>query len=87
MKAVYSHSGQSSALLSDSTANTLNHTIAGWFRRVAQWLAPQLPAPRIYQHMDRSGQIYWSGFNPNTGLSIRWVSEAEIRVWLEQQYR
>ncbi|MDX2214777.1 MAG: hypothetical protein SFY66_15925 [Oculatellaceae cyanobacterium bins.114] len=87
MKAVYSNRPQSSALLSDSTSNTLNQTLAVWCSQIAQWLSPRLSEPRVYQHRDRAGQVYWSGFDPNTGSSIRWVSEAEIRIWLEQRYR
>jgi phage portal protein BeeE len=57
MKAAYSNPGHSSALQSDSTPNTLNQTIAAWCNRVAAWLSPRIPAPRIYQHMDRSGLV------------------------------
>jgi hypothetical protein len=42
--------------------------------------------PRIWQHTDRSGQIWWHGYDPLTERSICVDCEAEMRIWLEERY-
>jgi hypothetical protein len=42
--------------------------------------------PRIWQHTDRTGQVWWHGYDPNTGRSICVDSEEEMRIWLEERY-
>lgn len=42
--------------------------------------------PRIWQHTDRTGKIWWHGYDPHTERSIRVDSEAEMRIWLEERY-
>ncbi|HEY9728441.1 MAG TPA: hypothetical protein V6D50_18490 [Chroococcales cyanobacterium] len=42
--------------------------------------------PRIWQHTDRTGKIWWHGYDPHTERSICVDSEAEMRIWLEERY-
>lgn len=42
--------------------------------------------PRIWQHTDRAGKIWWHGYDPHTERSICVDSEAEMRIWLEERY-
>ncbi|GAX38008.1 hypothetical protein [Nodularia sp. NIES-3585] len=41
---------------------------------------------QVWQKSDRSGHIYWQAYNPITGRSACFGSEAEMRVWIEMQY-
>lgn len=41
---------------------------------------------RIWQRVDRHGQIWWHAYNPRTEQLSVFESESEVRVWLEQQY-
>jgi hypothetical protein len=35
---------------------------------------------------DASGKIWWSGYDPETQRSLHYVSEQEIRAWVERRY-
>jgi alpha-D-ribose 1-methylphosphonate 5-triphosphate synthase subunit PhnH len=41
--------------------------------------------PKIWQTVDRAG-IVWHVYDPVTGSSADFISEQEVRVWLEQRY-
>lgn len=41
--------------------------------------------PRLWQTRDRNG-IWWNGYDPISGRSIRQVSEPEMLTWLEQRH-
>jgi hypothetical protein len=42
--------------------------------------------PQIWQEVDRHGQLYWHGYDPQSGNYFTSDSEAEMRVWVEQRY-
>jgi hypothetical protein len=42
--------------------------------------------PKISQHCDRQGHVFWRAYDPISQLSERFESEAEVRIWLEQRY-
>ena len=42
--------------------------------------------PKIWQSCDRSGKLWWHGYDPVTGRSICRDSEAEMRIWIEERY-
>ena len=39
---------------------------------------------KVWQKSDRWGKSYWLAFDPITGLSHSFGSEAEVRIWIEQ---
>ncbi|WP_414548283.1 hypothetical protein [Anabaena sp. CCY 0017] len=41
---------------------------------------------QVWQKSDRYGHIYWRAYNPITGRSACFGSEAEMRIWIEMQY-
>lgn len=41
---------------------------------------------RIWQTYDRAGNNWWHAYDPVTGRHASVDSEAEMRVWIEQQY-
>ena len=67
-----------------------------WLRMSDFWdnfwnaLCQQLVKPaelQVWQTRDNTGSIWWSAYDPATGRLIEHVSEAQIRIWLEQRYR
>ncbi|MCL1467774.1 hypothetical protein [Argonema galeatum] len=41
---------------------------------------------RVWQKSDRSGNKEWHAYDPATGRSTCVASDAEMRMWIEQQY-
>lgn len=39
--------------------------------------------PRVWPSQNRDGVPAWNAYDPVTGQSVNLVSEAELRVWLE----
>lgn len=42
------------------------------------------PEVRIWQTTDGVGGVYWNAYDPQSGQTITTDSEAELRVWIEQ---
>ncbi|MBD2434447.1 hypothetical protein H6G66_25910 [Fischerella sp. FACHB-380] len=42
---------------------------------------------KVWQKMDRHGNIYWQAYDPVTGKSFMSGSESDIRAWIEQIYK
>ncbi len=42
--------------------------------------------PRVLQKCDRMGHIWWYVYDPVTGKSACFPSEAEAATWIEQRY-
>jgi hypothetical protein len=41
---------------------------------------------KVWQTRDRKGNVWWSAYNPRTQQSIHYLSEDEMRIWIEQHY-
>lgn len=41
---------------------------------------------QVWQTCDRQGNHWWSAYDPATGRTIRYVSESQIRVWIEHRH-
>jgi hypothetical protein len=62
--------------------------------RISKWLSNRWKAflytlsashePRVWQERDRTGQIWWRGYDSYTGQMVYCSTEAEMRAWLEQ---
>lgn len=45
------------------------------------------PGLQVWSKRDRYGNTLWSAYDPLTGHSISRITEEQMRVWIEQQYR
>lgn len=51
------------------------------------WLATR-NEPKVTQQFDRQGRsLGWRVFDPETGYTISFGSELEVRLWLEHRYQ
>lgn len=41
---------------------------------------------RVWQSVDQQGDRWWCAYNPQTGQSVYAESEAEMQIWIEQNY-
>jgi len=55
-------------------------------RQILNFLAGK-ESIQIQQRCDRSGSLYWVVYDPHLRNHLRFDSEQEVRVWLEQRYR
>ena len=53
---------------------------------VRSFLTTNTTEPRIQQKRDRIGQAYWHTYDPITGLTNYFETEAEVYQWLEKRY-
>lgn len=77
-------------LVKDTEKNKIKtHKLSSVFNQFWQYLVTSIvqgQEPRIWQHTDRTGKIWWHGYDPLTERSICVDSEAEMRIWLEKRY-
>lgn len=65
----------------------LNSLVIHLKQRVGDWIAT-CNEPKITQQFDRQGRSTgWRVFDPETGYTIAFGSEVEVRLWLEHRYR
>jgi hypothetical protein len=43
--------------------------------------------PKIWRSFDTEGKLYWNAFDPQSHRFVKDLSEAEMRIWIEQRYR
>lgn len=63
------------------------HNFSSWLVHVCKSLAKALIGTnelQIWQKTDSPGDIYWKIYDPVTGRTNYFCSEAEVRIWLEQ---
>jgi hypothetical protein len=46
-----------------------------------------VPELQVWSKRDRWGNTLWSAYDPLTGRSISQITEEQMRIWIEQQYR
>ncbi|MEL7035173.1 MAG: hypothetical protein AAFO04_06080 [Cyanobacteria bacterium J06592_8] len=42
--------------------------------------------PKIWQTQTQDGEYLWHIYNPKTGKTEDFISEQEVRTWIDQQY-
>lgn len=42
--------------------------------------------PKLWLSFDRQGNCYWNAYDPQSNRYARNLSEAEMRIWLEERY-
>lgn len=45
------------------------------------------PELKVWRTGDSSGRIWWSACDPQTGKSIHYQTEEQMRIWIEQRHR
>ena len=55
-----------------------------WQQMMQGWI--KSPEIEIWSVCDPAGTVWWNGYNPQTGRSLKCASEREIRIWIEQHY-
>ena len=61
---------------------------SGWqkFWNAVAAIFVQSSEPKIYQKRDRFGNLYFQVYDPQTGRSSVFNTEAEVRFWIDQRY-
>ncbi len=70
----------------ESTQKRLSSRFNDLFRSLISQLSSEA-GPAVWQTHDAAGRAVWSAEDRASGRSIRGVSEAELRVWLEARYQ
>ncbi|MEB3282749.1 MAG: hypothetical protein VKK42_27905 [Lyngbya sp.] len=42
--------------------------------------------PKIWQYQTKSGDVIWHIYDPRTGKTEQFISDQDVRVWIENQY-
>jgi hypothetical protein len=72
--------------------SAVNRNAPSWYAQLqhfGQKLLARLvarPELRVWQTSDRQGHPHWHAYNPFTRRSVHSLDEAEMRLWIEQQY-
>lgn len=53
---------------------------------VVQELTRDRNAPRIAKNYDAEGQAHWHVYDPYSGQRFTYLSESEVREWLDNRY-
>ncbi len=72
--------------ISDFNSNRFKNWLAQIGNFIVQYLTTQ-DEPKIWQSKDWFGHSWWNVYLPRTGQMVRLSSEAEVRVWLEENLR
>jgi hypothetical protein len=68
-----------------SLAQRLGKFWGGFQKAMATWMT-QKSEPKVYERCDRLGNLYYQVYDPVSGISAKFSSDTEIRIWLEQRY-
>ena len=74
----------------EPSRHTLKSTASFWqvLWQSLLHLPVQADEPRVWQRLDRFKNLYWQAYDPATGRSASYTSDAEMRAWLEElRYR
>lgn len=70
--------------------SSLSDRVRAAFSRLGEFilsLATSNQDPKITITRDRSGQAQWNIYDPTSGYSNSFLSEDDVRVWLDNRYR
>jgi hypothetical protein len=72
--------------ISDFNSNRFKNWLAQIGHFIVKYLTTQ-DEPKIWQSKDWFGRSWWNVYLPRTGQTVRLTSEAEVRIWLEENLR
>ncbi|NJN86541.1 MAG: hypothetical protein HC881_09795 [Leptolyngbyaceae cyanobacterium SL_7_1] len=61
------------AILKDVKEQVLAHVVAS-------------AEPHVWTTHDRTGRTHWKAYDPTTNQSVDWLSEEDLRIWLEKRH-
>jgi len=67
------------------TIDGVKSEIAHLWGAIASFLSVSYE-PHLWKTTDSTGQVTWNAYDPKTGRSAQYLSEHEMRVWLEERY-
>ncbi|MBD1852685.1 hypothetical protein [Leptolyngbya sp. FACHB-711] len=71
----------------DNSGHT--HRLSDWLRQIWRPISRMLESttePHIWKTYDQMGNPIWHAHDPITGQESEWISEDDLRVWLEERY-
>lgn len=72
--------------ISDFNSNRFKNWLAQVGNFIVQYLTTR-DEPKVWQSKDWFGHSWWNVYLPRTGQMVRLSSEAEVRIWLEENLR
>ena len=69
--------------------NLVDFQLTTWFGQIWQTLGKVFEVsgePQVWKTYDLKGNPIWHTLDPVTGESGDWISENDVRVWLEERY-
>lgn len=85
-RALYWKLEQIAEPISSFRNNGFKSWLTGVWQSIVRYLTTQ-NEPKIWQSNDWFGHSWWNVYLPETGQTVRLTSEAEVRVWLEENFR
>ena len=74
-------------LITDPIVNSEKSRLITWLNDLWWALARSLTIahePKVWESKDWFGNTVWNVYLPKTGQTVRFSSEAEVRIWLEE---
>jgi|GEM_PF-841173 hypothetical protein len=66
-------------------ASWLGYWLGQLWRPIAK-LLESTTEPHVWKTYDQKGNPIWHAHDPVTGQESEWISEDDLRVWLEERY-
>ncbi|PSF38365.1 hypothetical protein C7H19_05070 [Aphanothece hegewaldii CCALA 016] len=73
-------------LLSPKTQSTFWLSLQNIWQNINRYFNTSLEL-QVWRMVDHQGNIWWSAYNPKTKQSVNHISEEQMRIWIEQNYR
>lgn len=62
------------------------NSISKLWKKIENSLIVHKKEPKIQQKYDANGNLYWQAYDFSTNKSYTFISENDVRVWLENRY-
>ncbi|MGF1589515.1 MAG: hypothetical protein ACFCU7_09750 [Pleurocapsa sp.] len=62
------------------------NSISKFWQKLVSSLITQRHEPQIEQKHDQDGNLYWQAYDFATNKSYTFISEHDVRVWIEDRY-
>lgn len=70
--------------------NSVDFQLINWLSQIWQTLGKVFEVsaePQVWKTYDFKGNPIWHTLDPITGEASDWISENDVRVWLEERYK
>ncbi len=62
------------------------NSVTKFLNKIENGLLVHRNEPKIEQKRDRNGNLYWQAYDFTTNKSYTFISENDVRVWIENRY-